>query len=308
MGALRPRRCLAGSVVVVALVGTACSGADDSADGEDAGLFEERQASESADDASAHAVLASRDVITALNDERTVAAVGILGVETVEPRAADNTEGRRLTDEALAGFRSTVADLAEDVGSPYRSALDAAGDLGSLRDEIDNHPGPASISEMEYADGIFDRYGEVIDLLIEADRTVTHSIADPDLRRGVDLYTIGLQQSELTGRAVRAVLLGTISGGLDTPAEISDVAALQAALVEGQATVAAMAAGSDFVAAADRLEADLEAAGFLDTLSALLETGQADVAALVDSVNVSADQGWSGFLDRVEGILADNLA
>jgi hypothetical protein len=295
-------------VVVVALVGTACSGADDSADGEDAGLFEERQASESADDASAHAVLASRDVITALNDERTVAVVGILGVETVEPRAADNTEGRRLTDEALAGFRSTVAGLADAVGSPYRSAFDAAGDLGSLRGEMDSHPGPASISEMEYANGIFDRYGEVIDLLIEADTIVTHSIDDRDLRRGIDLYTIGLRQSELTARAVRAMLLATISDELDTPAEISEVVALRAALLEGQATVTATAAGSDFVVAADQLDADLDAAGLLDTVSALIETGQADVVAVVESVNLAPDQGWPGFLDRVEEILAANLA
>lgn len=308
MGGFRPRRCLVRSVLVLALVGTACSGADDPADGDDAGLLDERPASESADDASAHAVLASRDVIIALNDERAVAAVGILGVETVAPRAADNTEGRRLTDEALAGFQSTVAGLEDDVGSSYRSALDATRDLGSLRGEIDSHPGPASISEVEYADGIFDRYGEVIDQLIEADRTVAHSIDDPDLRRGIDLFTIGLQQSELTGRAVRAVVLGTISGGLDTPAEISEVAALQAALVEGQGTVTATAAGSDFAAAADRLEADLDAAGFPDALSALLESGQVDVAAVVDSVNVSADWGWSGFLDRVEEILADDLA
>jgi Nitrate and nitrite sensing len=308
MGGFRPGRCLVGSAFVLALVGTACSGADDAADGEDAGPFEERQASESSDDPSAHAVLASRDMIIALNHERAAAAVGILGAETTVLLPAGNAESRRLTDEALASFQSTVADLADEVGSPYRSALDAAGGLGSLRGEIDSHPGPASLSEIDYAEGIFDRYGMLIDLLIEADSTVAHSIDDPDLRRGIDLFTIGLQQSELTERAVRAVLLGTISGRLATPAQISEVAGLHGALVEGQASVSTTAAGSDFAPAADRLEADLDAAGFLDTLSALLETGQADVAAVVDSVNVSADHGWSGFLDRVEEIVADNIA
>jgi hypothetical protein len=309
MGVFQPGRCLAGSVVVLALVGTACADAADPADGEDAGLFEEREASGSADGASAHAVLASRDVITALSDERAVAAVGILGVETVETRVADNTEGRRLTDEAIAGFRSTVAGLADDVASPDRSALDdAAAGLGTLRGEIDGHPGPASISEIGYADGVFDRYGDVIGQLTEAGRTAGLSISAPDLRQGIALFTLGLEQSELTGRAVRAVLLGTVSGGLDTPDEIAEVAALQAALMEGQATVTATAAGSEFVAAADQLEADLEAAGFLETLSSVLETGQADVAAVLDSVNVEPGQGWPAFLDGVEDILDDRLA
>jgi hypothetical protein len=298
-----------GSVFVLALVGTACSGADDPADGDDAGLFEERQASESADDASAHAVLASRDAIIALGDERAAAAVGIIGAETIVPLPADNAESRRLTDEALASFQSTLADLADEVGSPYRSALDAAGNLSSLRGEIDGHTGPTSLSEIEYAEGISDRYDEMIDLLIEADRTVTHSIDDPDLGRGIELFTIGLQQNELTARAVRAVVSGTVTGGrLDTPAETAEIAAIRGLLVQGEEAVTARAAGSDFEAAADRLEADLEAAGFLDTLSALLETGQADMVAVLDSVNASADQGWSGFLDRVEETLADNLA
>jgi hypothetical protein len=72
--------------------------------------------------------------------------------------------------------------------------------------------------------------------------------------------------------------------------------------------VTATAAGSDFVVAADQLDADLDAAGLLDTVSALIETGQADVVAVVESVNLAPDQGWPGFLDRVEEILAANLA
>jgi hypothetical protein len=111
------------------------------------------------------------------------------------------------------------------------------------------------------------------------------------------------------GRAIQAVLLAVVSD-VDTSARIAEVAALQATLVEGQATVARTAARSDFAAAADQLSADLEASGFLDVLSGFIETGQADVAALDDSVSGSAGLGWGwvAFLDSVEQILADDLA
>jgi hypothetical protein len=315
MGRLRRRPCLAGSVFVLAVLGTACADAGDAERGDGAPVDErqssgsvERQATGSVDRASAQAVLASQDLLMALSDERNAAALGILGLETAVALPTDTREARRVTDEALAGFQTTVAGLADDVGAAYQPAFDAAADLNSLRGEIEGHRGPPAVSEIEHADGVSDRYGEVIDLLIDADRTVTVSIEDPDLRRGAELFTTGLQQNELTGRAVQAVTLGVVSGGLNAPDQIAEVAALHGMLAQGRATVTETAAGSDFAAAADQLEADLTAAGFLDSLSSILETGQADVPAVLDAVPASADQGWFGFLTRVEEILRDILA
>jgi hypothetical protein len=290
--------------LVVSLVVMACSGGDDAAD-----PIEERTQERSEEGvAAAETVVASRDLIEAFRDERNLASLNLMGLtDLVDGSIEDNDEARSRSDAVLADLESTVVALDVEAESAFRPMLDAAADLDTLRSEIDSRPGPPSMAEADYANGVFGRYSEVIDSLLEVDLAAEVVLDDPDLRRGTGLFARGLQQDELTERAFLVVVQGAMSDGQHTSAWGTEVASLHAQLEEGQAGVEELAADSDYEATAERLGAELEAAGFLAKVSEILATGDIDIAAVLDSMNTAPDEGWPGFLDRVERILTEQL-
>jgi Nitrate and nitrite sensing len=289
----------------VALVGVVTFGACvDQAEDEGQGRAER---SSGARTAVVELLTTSREAESALSSEGAATGVGILGLEdAMTSPALDEEEARRQTDESVTALEAAV-EAHEDEGGAYRTALGALGGLESLRAEVDDRTEPPGLDQAAAAEAIYQRYSEVTAPLLDANERLALSIDDPDVRVGAELYATGLELSALGPRLVSTLVITTVAGdgaGLTTPDGVSGVAALHEELVRRRASVTETAVGTDYEAAAQALELQLDESGFIEVTQRALETGTVDLSGLMQSSMVVERQGWPVFLDEVEDILA----
>jgi hypothetical protein len=249
----------------------------------------------------------SREAVSALSSEGASTGVGILGVEDAfTSPTPDEAEARRQTDESVAALEAAV-EVHEGEGGAYRTALDALGELETLRAEVDARTEPPGFDQLAAAEGIYQRYSEMTAPLLDANHRLALSIDDPGVRVGTELYATGLELSVLGPRLVSTLAMTTVAGdgaGLTTSEEVSRVAALHGELVSRRASVTEMAVGTDYEAAVQALELELDESGLLDVTQSALETGTVDLRGLMQSSIMVERQGWTVFLDEIEDILA----
>jgi hypothetical protein len=243
--------------------------------------------------AQAGLVVAPQDVILALDVERSMATVTVLDmVELVDIPIEDNAEARRRTDAALREFEATVAG-----SGAYRDGLAAFDGLAALRAEADGTT-RGSGELFAATRPIRDRYGEMIAALLDANTRFVDTIDDPGLRQGARLFEVGLRQIELVRQLATEV---SDIGGWTMPEWVTRVSSMQSTLTRGQVAVMEQATGAH-AAAADRLDAELEAAGTDALVDQVLETGQGEFGAVVQSVGDTL-RAWQTFLGEVEARL-----
>ncbi len=178
--------------------------------------------------ARAELVVAPKDLVVALGQERTLAVLTLLGVEDVaELPVETNDAARRETDTALATFRGVVADADPAGGAAYRNAFDVLQDLSPLRATIDSRAQPPALSEMPYATLVQSRYRALVAALLAASsRFVATTDDDVELHHGAVLFKTALEQVE------RVALLGyelvAAEGNVDTPDEVRRLSELTA--------------------------------------------------------------------------------
>jgi len=244
-------------------------------------------------------------LFNALQDERNRALIDLLGQQSlIELPVADNAAARRATDAALEQFAAAIAGESDQVRYAYASAFASLEDLTEVRASIDADAGPFDLTNVDTALGAFGRYTDMVDMLLAANARVTLAIDDGELRRGADLSYLASRQTDLIARLVTALLFASVTpGGLDAADEVAPVAALHRLAVSGTEAIESLAVG-DYADIGAKLLAQHRALGLLDrVVPKTLETGEVDVAALLDAVSVPRDQSYYGFRTNVKRIL-----
>jgi hypothetical protein len=240
-------------------------------------------------------VTAPRDLVIALQDERDTAWAELIGqADLVASPFADAEDARRRTDAAVAGLQALVD--AGTFGSAYQPALDDLDGLAALRGDADADDGPRDLSNIEAADDIFDRYGQLVTGLLDAQEAFVATIDDPDLRAGADLYQLSLHQQELTKELGRNALLVVVQ---PDEAAVTDLNQLYELLLAGNDTLVAQATGTPYEDVTTAGVGELQASGFLANISAVIE-GSPNVPDLLTAIDTMDVQGWPVVLDDIE--------
>ncbi len=120
------------------------------------------------------------DLIGALQDERSLAATYLLGMEdAIALPVADHQQARAATDAAIAEARTALDDHADQVGDAYAPALEAAAGLADTRAVVDGTPDAERTIEQAAANDVFDQYTTVIDAVFAADGSATSRRTTP---------------------------------------------------------------------------------------------------------------------------------
>jgi hypothetical protein len=197
----RPTRLLLVAAIVlivgVALAAVGVVVANDDGTGDETGGLASEGTSEP-DVPAVALITAPRGLVTALEDERNMAMLQLIGVIDAVALPVDDVEqARSRTDAAAAAFESVVArdpadpadpvDPADPAGSAYQALSDRLDGLGALRRDIDADDGPETLDNVESATEVFDRYTDMIGGLLDAHGDAVGAIDDPDLRTGAQL-------------------------------------------------------------------------------------------------------------------------
>jgi signal transduction histidine kinase len=160
----------------------------------------------------AAAAVGPTGLMSALQDERNWAATALVGQEvTIDLPVEGYDETRRVTDEAIAEFRTEVEAKGGAVAEAYQPALDVLVDLEQLRDDIDADVTPKTLEDNgHFSNNIFQRYASVIAAFHQGNARVALALDDRDLRQGAELVDATSRQSEtsvqLEAAIIRAVL------------------------------------------------------------------------------------------------------
>jgi hypothetical protein len=246
----------------------------------------------------------SERLLGALDHERLLASLDQVGHARLLVLPVEDTfAARRVTDEVLVEFESTLAGEDARVRSHYDGALDAVGRLEGLRAEIDGRPAPAP--GLEYAVEVFRRYDEIVGALREADTSLLGStVDDAELRHGLELLAESWHASDATSRLIVAVAFDI--GRLTTPEVLARVSAVDADMKARLATAAARAARTPYAGAAEELQADLAEAELQQLIDSGLQTGQVEIYAVVAAA-LSASDAWQSFANEVEDTMTEPL-
>ncbi|MGH9212667.1 MAG: nitrate- and nitrite sensing domain-containing protein, partial [Acidimicrobiales bacterium] len=185
-------------------------------------------------------------LLSKIEDERNAVATFLTGQGgNLELAVEDLEEAFAATDDVRADFTESVDGLGGEVAEAFGPALDNLDTLAELRAEVQGFDGELGIANFPQAQGVFDRYSELMAPLFDASRDVTLEIDDPDLRRGAELLDLAAHQTDLFAKLTMNVLTAVLSdaSGVDTPDEIATISGLKAELDENQDSIETKAAG-----------------------------------------------------------------
>jgi hypothetical protein len=135
---------------------------------------------------------------------------------------------------------------------------------------------------------------------------VADAVEEPDLRRALTLYATAVEQADLWPRLTTTLTMSVVTGngGLDDAEDVAAVAEMWGEAESARALVLELAAGTEYQAPADALDAELERSAYVDAVETALRTGDVDLATLMQGAQPSADAGWPAFRQQVEESLA----
>ena len=259
----------------------------------------------------AEATIGPVSLLSTLENERNAAAVYLLdAVDAFALPVEDNAEARADTDASVADLRNQVASLGGPVETAYQGALDRLGELEDVRAEIDAFSGQRGLSNIGPVADYFNRYTALMDDLFAANKRVALAVDDPELRRGSELIDLSGRQTNLIAILVRDVLLAEVGGtapdGLNTPQEISAVAASLSELRANEELIDTKATGEYRQMAADLFAAP-EIVAFPQVVDEAIASGHADLDAVVtNSAGEDPETyGYTVFRESVTTALSD---
>jgi signal transduction histidine kinase len=168
-------------------------------------------------------------IINRLQDERNWASVELTGVEDAYPVPVPGYEETRgVTDEAIRAFRDEVESKGGATLDTYREALRALDGLDDTRRDIDDFAAPRSLDNMPFSTEVYDRYSDLIHLLLDANSHIPVQVRDAELRQGTELASMATEQTDLMADVARqTTVAGMMSpNGIDTSEEITRIATL----------------------------------------------------------------------------------
>jgi signal transduction histidine kinase len=245
-------------------------------------------------------------IITALQNERTWLSVELIGqVEQVNVPVRGYDETRAQTDAAIDSFRDEIANRNQVVAEAFQPALDGLDDLDDVRADIDADPGAHDLTNLDFVDGIFDRYTALIEPFFEGTTRVAVVIDDPDLRQGAELADAVARQVETLSLLLNTTITDatTSEGGIDQPQEITTISMLQSEF-QHQAAILREPTGPYA-----RLAQELYPAPLTERVNqnvdAAISTGRVDLESLLADVDVPDEEGYTGYMRALHARIND---
>jgi signal transduction histidine kinase len=242
----------------------------------------------------ARAAIGPSGVLSTLQDERTWAVVDLIGFSgQITAPVAGYDESRQATNEAIAAFRSTLADTSPAVARAYEPALDNLAELEQVRADIDANAAPRDLSNVGFADDVFGRYSALIAPFFDADTRVALAVDDAELRRWTTLVGAVNRSNETLANLARTTILeGVIGDGINQPAEIAEESRMVDALerLETEFTDAP----EPFASVAGRAYPTQLVDSVSQQVNTGIEGGAIALDPFVASLNVPADEGFMG--------------
>jgi signal transduction histidine kinase len=243
----------------------------------------------------ARASLGPAGVLTTLQNERTWAAIDLIGTSNmVTAPTVGYAETRAATDRAIAAFRETLSADSKSVAATYRPALDGLEALAAIRADIDASTAPRDLSNIPLADETFARYSALIRPFLDATTRVSLAIDDEELREGTALIDTTTRQIEtLAELARRSILDVTLGGGINEADEISAASKLKAEFDRGNDEL--RRAREPYAVVIEHSFPEAMVTGFSDQIAAAVSGQPVDMAGLLAPIDVPADEGYMGF-------------
>ncbi|HET6773040.1 MAG TPA: nitrate- and nitrite sensing domain-containing protein, partial [Acidimicrobiales bacterium] len=251
----------------------------------------------------AEAATGPSGLITALQNERTWPAVDLIGEServTIPVPGYERTRGE--TDEALAQFREQIESKDPLIAEAFEPALDGLVALEQLRTDIDQNvttkPNRTMRNNIDFSREVFTRYTDLISPFFDATTRISLAIDDPELRQGTELADAAARQIEDLSLLLNGIIGDAVQeGGTQTPAQITDASVNHERFKTNAATMLA-GTGPYAVIAAEHFPAELT--DRINAQADLATSGRGvDVAALLEDVNVPADEGYNGYQQAV---------
>ncbi len=247
----------------------------------------------------AEVAIAPRALVAAMQDERNLATIWLIGFEEalVLP-VSDTAQARSATDAAVAAFEAFVAASPERAA--YAQALGSLDGLGLLRSDIDADPGPRTLDNLPASQDVFARYTELVDAVLRDQVAFAESIDDPGVRAGAEAYARGVQLFEQIAQLAYVSVPAVVVPDADVVGELSR---LRTEVQQGLDSLVADTAGTPYEEAATTFVGEIEDSGLLDAIGAAL-AGEADIGAILSALDAGPSLSTT-YLDRVEEILAE---
>ena len=240
------------------------------------------------------ASLGHAGLVTALQDERDLALVDMLGLrEGIVLEVEDHATARRRTTLAASELRRALDGQDAEVREHYTAALARLGELDGLRARVDGGEPGAALEA-------FTGYTSIIADLFAAHDRFALGIDDPDLRRGDDLVHGSALAADLAAQLVAELLhVGTGPGGVDRVDEVARLSGLRDALERAHAALATRGTG-DHAAAVDALLGNPRVTGLPALARSAVESGgPVDPAAVLAAAPLGPQGGHVPFREVV---------
>ena len=235
-------------------------------------------------------------LMTGLQDERTWAAVELIGQEAAVTLGVTGYEETRAhTDEAIAQFQQEVASKGGTVAEAYGPALENLAKLGALREEIDANDMPRTLQDNNlFADQVFERYAALITPFHGGNTRLALAIDDPVLRKGVELIDLASRQVETIALVIRGIIQGELNRGVDRhdirliSGFAGEARRNEQAIAEAKAPYRSIAANG--VPASFGVE--------LQTAVDRAVQGEVDIQQVLDVANIPVEDSYNGLRDE----------
>jgi signal transduction histidine kinase len=243
-------------------------------------------------------------LISALQDERNLALMGMLGLTGhVELDVSDSEAARAATDNAHAALHRKIADENDSLRDDYAVALESLAPLDDVRARVDGAADASATANRDEAHEVFSAYTGMIGTLFASHDRFSQVVDDAALRQGDDLVHYSSHATDAVGQLVeRLLFLGSSPGGVDEPEEAARIAEAARDVERNNGVVRTKATGP-YTQAADTLLSTPRVTGLLDYADQAVRTGEVDPEALLATTPLGPAGGYSAFRDEVARIL-----
>jgi signal transduction histidine kinase len=261
----------------------------------------------------AEAAIGPSGLITTLQNERTWAAVDLIGqTAAVNVPVNGYEETRAQADAAITALRDTLSTKGDAVVSSFRPALDGLDALAQLRADVDRNVATidprTTDNNLAFSSDVFDRYTALIEPFFDASTRITLAIDDQELREGTELADTASRQIEVLSLLLNRMIADftLTEGGIDTSGEIAASAMLHeqfernaARMLAGTGPYAAVADATFPVDLTDRVN---------EQATNAIVSNRMELGVVLAAVDVPTDQSYVAYQDAVAAEIRERSA
>jgi signal transduction histidine kinase len=272
------------AVPMIALVGGAYYEVDQASDVADAADLETELAV---------AALGPGSLVTELQTERNWSGVDQIGMlDQIELPVTSLEEARANTDRAWHELEAFVARSGPEVRAHFTDGLAAMAGLAAIRADIDSSTREKGLTNAEFANSVFNRFSDIIAVLLDDTSDIALDIDDATLRTGVEIVDLGTREYEVRANTVRYILLPLLTGTSGVPAQLT-VADL-VAVVEDMDQRLLDRSVAPYTGIPEFAVNDPRTIREDELFAEFVNTGGVDILALAAEISAPADQGFLG--------------